>query len=121
MKTGWVLEPFTSTCPKVMLNKEGISTALVNIILNGIEALEGRPNPKVRVESYCKSEKSTIKISDNGMDEELQAKLFEPFYTAKTNGMELGLAYTLEILKAHNAEIEVKSEVAIGFEFIIRF
>jgi C4-dicarboxylate-specific signal transduction histidine kinase len=116
------LEPFTSTCPKVMLNKEEISTALVNIIiLNGIEALEGRPNPKVRVESYFKSEKSTVKISDNGMDEELQAKLFEPFYTAKTNGMELGLVYTLGILKAYNAEIEVKSEVAIGFEFIIRF
>jgi signal transduction histidine kinase len=69
----------------------------------------------VRGESYFKSEKSTLKISDNDirMDEELQAKLFEPFYTARAN--EAGLASTLGILKAHNAEIEVKSEVGIGF------
>jgi hypothetical protein len=47
LKTGWVLEPFTTTCPKVMLNTEEISTALVNIIiLNGIEALEVSPNVK---------------------------------------------------------------------------
>ncbi len=69
----------------------------------------------MRGESYFKSEKSTIKISDNGMDEQLQAKLFEPFYTARTNGVGLGLASTLGILKAHNAEIEVKSEVGLGF------
>ena len=49
------------------------------------------------------------------MDEQLQAKLFEPFYTARTNGVGLGLASTLGILKAHNAEIEVKLEVGLGF------
>ena len=118
-----ILESEVKDCPKVLLNPEQISTALVNILINAIEALENRPKGKVSLHSYFQSGEIIVTISDNGigMDEALQAKLFEPFYTAKTNGVGLGLAATLGILKAHEAEIDVQSDVGVGSVFTLRF
>lgn len=110
-------------CPKLLLNAEEVSTALVNILLNAIEAVETVSDPTVILKSSFKNGKAEIRIIDNGigMDADLQGKLFEPFYTAKTNGVGLGLASTLGILNAHNADIEVNSELGVGSEFIVRF
>lgn len=110
-------------CPRLLINAEQVSTALVNIMVNAIEALEGVENPEIFLNSFSKNGKVLIKIKDNGigMDEELQSKLFEPFYTAKTNGVGLGLASTLGILKAHEAEISVTSSPGKGSEFTVAF
>ncbi|AWV97940.1 hybrid sensor histidine kinase/response regulator [Arcticibacterium luteifluviistationis] len=120
---GVKIETDINKSPKLKLNAEQICTALVNIILNGIEALEGIENPKVSIKSFAKNDRVIVVIADNGigMDEKLQSKLFEPFYTAKTNGVGLGLASTLGILKAHEAEIEVESEIGKGSTFTIEF
>ncbi|KPM47912.1 hybrid sensor histidine kinase/response regulator [Jiulongibacter sediminis] len=110
-------------CPKLLMNAEQVSTAFVNIMVNAIEALEGVENPEIHLNTYSENERVMIKIRDNGigMDEELQSKLFEPFYTAKTNGVGLGLASTLGILKAHEAEISVSSSPGEGSEFTVVF
>ncbi|MFT5884167.1 MAG: PAS domain S-box-containing protein [Arcticibacterium sp.] len=117
------IESNVEACPRVLLHPEQIGTALVNILINAIEALENRPEPKVSLQSYFQNRQAVITISDNGigMDDALQTKLFEPFYTAKTNGVGLGLAATLGILKAHEAEIEVKSELGVGSVFTLKF
>ena len=47
--------------------------------------------------------------------------MFEPFHTTKPKGTGLGLAITHKILELHKAQIEVKSELSIGTEFIIKF
>ncbi len=109
--------------PGITANPEQLATALVNILVNAIEAMEGIDKPRILVTTEVKGHGTLLRIRDNGigMDKELQSKLFEPFYTAKTNGVGLGLASTLSILKAHDAEIEVKSEVGEGSEFIISF
>jgi PAS domain S-box-containing protein len=109
--------------PKIEINAEQITTALVNILINAIEAKVDSSNAEISLKCYHKHGFVVVKIKDNGigMDEELLAKLFEPFYTAKTNGVGLGLASTLGILKGHQAEIDVKSELGLGAEFIIRF
>ncbi|MGR3810604.1 ATP-binding protein [Jiulongibacter sp. NS-SX5] len=110
-------------CPQLMLNAEQVSTAFVNILVNAIEALTTSEKPVIELLAFEKDEQVVVKITDNGigMDEELQSKLFEPFYTAKTNGVGLGLASTLGILKAHNAEINVTSDIGEGSVFTITF
>jgi PAS domain S-box-containing protein len=109
--------------PEIKINGEQIKTAFVNILINAIEAKANTPNSEIVLRCYKKHGYVIIKIEDNGigMDDELLAKLFEPFYTAKTNGVGLGLASTLSILKGHQAEIDVKSELGVGSEFTIRF
>ena len=114
---------FVDNLPILNLNSEMLSTAFVNIMVNAIEAMEGCENPVLKVQTLLKNNRAKVIVTDNGigMDEELLSKLFEPFYTAKTNGVGLGLASTLNILKAHDALIEVTSELGKGARFLIGF
>ena len=63
-------------------------------------------------------------VSDTGpgIPEEIQAKLFEPFFTTKPTGKGtgLGLSVSFGIIKDHNGEISVRSEVGRGTDFVIR-
>ena len=62
-----------------------------------------------------------IKDNGSGISAENKAKLFEPYFTSKRNGIGIGLATTLNLLKAHNAKIEVDSEVGRGTVFRVIF
>jgi signal transduction histidine kinase len=65
-----------------------------------------------------------IVVSDTGpgIPEEIQAKLFEPFFTTKPTGQGtgLGLSVSFGIIKDHQGEISVESEIGKGTDFIIR-
>lgn len=102
--------------------KEKLKIALLNIIINAIEAIENTKGELVI--SLSQNEANfTLEIADNGcgIPQENLSKLFEPYFTSKRNGIGLGLASTLNILQAHNASIEVKSKVNVGTSFLITF
>ena len=52
-------------------------------------------------------------------DEEME-NLFKPFYTTKSNGMGLGLAYCKRAVEAHGGTITVESEVGKRASFTVR-
>jgi signal transduction histidine kinase len=64
-----------------------------------------------------------IQVKDNGsgIKEEELKKLFEPYFTTKKTGMGLGLVSTLNIIKSHQAMIEVDSRADIGTTFKVIF
>ncbi|MFZ6051108.1 sensor histidine kinase [Halocola ammonii] len=104
-----------------------LNQVFMNIISNAVQATEMSKKPLderwVKVKSYQDSENIYVSIKDNGcgMDEETQHKIFEPFFTTKEvgEGTGLGLAIVLGIIKDHNGNIEVKSAVNEGTEFLI--
>ncbi len=69
------------------------------------------------------NQQTQVIIKDNGcgITEENLSRLFEPYFTAKRNGMGLGLSSTLNILQSHKAEVEVQSKLNEGTSFIINF
>ena len=99
-----------------------IKIALLNLILNAIEAV-----PESFGEIYISTLQSgnvlCIKIKDNGIgiSEENINRLFEPYFTSKPNGMGLGLTATLNILQSHKATVEVESEEGKGTTFSVYF
>ena len=106
----------------IRAEKEKLKIALLNIIINAIEAIENAKGELVV--SLTQNEGIfTLEIADNGcgIPQENLSKLFEPYFTSKRNGIGLGLASTLNILQAHNASIEVKSKVNVGTSFLITF
>jgi signal transduction histidine kinase len=64
-----------------------------------------------------------LTIADNGIGiaEENIPRIFEPYYTRKRTGAGLGLPFSLNIMKAHGATIDVKSKIGVGTTFVITF
>jgi PAS domain S-box-containing protein len=106
---------------RLMINadKEKLKIAFLNIIINAIEAMEDYGNLYLKLEET--SEGYDLSISDTGcgISEENLSRLFEPYFTAKKNGLGLGLAATMNILQSHNAAIEVSSTLNKGTTFFI--
>ena len=94
----------------------------INLLLNAFEATRDREVPKVDIYTTTMQKGPlNIHIVDNGegMDEATMEKIFIPFFTTRNNGSGIGLALTKQILHLHQADIQLKSEVGKGTEFII--
>jgi two-component system, NtrC family, sensor histidine kinase HydH len=104
------------------VDEDMLYRAFLNIILNGIQAME--TGGRLVVETQ-EGEEGQIIISfrDNGpgMSAEKAAQVFEPFFTDKTKGTGLGLAITKNIVEEHGGEIRVESRVQEGTRFVILF
>ncbi|HEX5170173.1 MAG TPA: CHASE3 domain-containing protein [Cyclobacteriaceae bacterium] len=108
--------------PRVLVDKEKIKIALLNIFINAIEAME----PGMGVLSLAlekRNGKVVLSVSDNGrgIAEEDLDKLFDPFYTAKDGGMGLGLTTSQSIFSRHNIDVDVNSQLGVGTTFYITF
>jgi PAS domain S-box-containing protein len=104
------------------LDSNKIKIALLNIIINAVEAMDEGKGLLI-IKSYINNNYCYISIKDNGtgISPENMSRLFEPYFTAKNNGIGLGLAATLNIIQSHKATVDVNSEVGKGTEFIITF
>ena len=104
----------------IMADKENLKIAIVNILVNAIEAVENKSG-RVKVKTIQTGKMVNIEIEDNGtgIPESSLSNIFEPYYTSKNNGMGLGLAATHNIIHSLNGTIEVESEVGKGTKFII--
>lgn len=100
-----------------------LKQALLNIIINSIQAMKNSSQPQLEIKMLSDEKLVLLSIRDNGvgMTAETRKKIFEPFHTTKPKGTGLGLAITHKILELHQAQIEVKSELNKGTEFIIKF
>lgn len=106
----------------VMADISKLKIALLNIIINAIEAMESK-NGELCITVSAGDEFHRLQISDNGcgITEDNLSRLYEPYFTSKRNGMGLGLATTLNILQSHKAQIDVTSTLNVGTDFIITF
>ncbi len=113
---------FAENLPRIFVDKEKIKIALINIIINAIEAMTAKEGI-LSVQTIQNNNIIIISITDNGkgISEDELEKLFEPFFTAKPSGLGLGLTSTKNILDSHNADIHVSSEFGKGTTFNIQF
>ncbi|MEO8151080.1 MAG: ATP-binding protein [Bacteroidia bacterium] len=97
-----------------------LTMAFLNIIINGIEAVEENKGV-IRLKTDCKEKKCKISIEDNGcgISEDNLGKIFEPYFTGKSNGMGLGLATAHNIIRTHKGIINVESKPGVGTKFNI--
>ncbi|MGA7614794.1 MAG: ATP-binding protein [Thermoanaerobaculia bacterium] len=105
--------------PTLRCDPSQIQQVVINLLLNGAEALKG--GGKVTVKTSHDEEHVLLEVSDTGagIPSELLSKIFDPFFTTKEEGkgVGLGLAVVYGIVKAHNGEIEVTSHVGEGTSF----
>lgn len=120
----------------VLGNKTKIHQVFVNLITNAVDAMDGEGNirihasmldkddpeitnnPDLKPQSYCKI---TIEDTGHGIPKEKLNRIFEPFYTTKEvgKGTGLGLSIVHTIIKEHEGNISVNSEIGQGTTFVI--
>ncbi len=110
--------------PPVRMDRRLIRQALINVIVNAIQAMPqgGVVRVLARRELLGGRDWLRIDIADQGMGipSELIHRVFEPFFTTKAQGTGLGLAVVRRILDEHGGEITVESTPGRGTTFIIR-
>ncbi len=108
---------------KVKIDREMISRALINIIRNAAEALDGRENCIVSVRISGAPGSPLIEVHDNGpgIPAEILSDIFIPFFSTKKKGSGIGLSVCQQIMQLHRGTIYVTSERGIGSSFFLAF
>jgi len=113
-----------SDLPQLMVDAQQLHQALMNIILNSLEAMPQGGKLKVRSGYDQRDETIKIEITDTGygIPEENLPYLFEPFFSSKPEGKGtgLGLSIVYEVIDEHNGSIELESEVGKGTTFTVK-
>ena len=106
----------------IMADIEKLKIAFLNIVINAVEAVPGQSGV-ITISIKDESPVYRVHIMDNGsgIPEENISRIFEPYFTSKTNGFGLGLAATWNILQSHRATIDVTSQLGEGTSFILGF
>jgi len=97
-----------------------LKQAVLNVILNGAQAMPEGGKLEVTLEDDRKT--ALLRIADEGagIPEEIREKIFDLYFTTKTEGSGIGLAMTYRILQLHYGSIEVQSITGRGTEFQLR-
>jgi signal transduction histidine kinase len=101
-----------------------IEQVLINLILNAIEAVRNKPNPRIVLSAYTDNDSRVIiKVADNGsgMSETMLDKIFIPFFSTRKNGTGIGLNLCKQIMQIHKGTISVQSVENEGTAFYLRF
>ena len=100
-----------------------IRQALMNILLNSLQAIKERGEIKISVvKKFIRNEDMVlVKIEDNGVgiDSADLSHIFDPFFTTRSEGSGLGLSITHNIIEMHRGYIKVDSEKGEGTVFNI--
>ena len=112
--------------PRVHGDKIQLQQVLLNVIVNGMEAMSGAADG--RRELFVGSARDgasgvrvTVRDSGVGLDGASTERLFDPFYTTKAGGMGIGLAISRSIVESHGGRIWATSNTPRGavFEFTL--
>jgi signal transduction histidine kinase len=106
----------------VMANVDAdlLKQAVLNVILNGAQAMPEGGKLEVALEEDRKFAILRIADQGGGIPEEIREKIFDLYFTTKSEGSGIGLAMTYRILQLHYGSIEVQSETGRGTEFQLR-
>ncbi|MBN1485502.1 MAG: GAF domain-containing protein [Chloroflexia bacterium] len=119
---GVVLESrLQSGLPRIEALPDQLKQVFLNLSLNALQSMPR--GGRLLVETGFNGTLGEIYLSftdtGEGISEEMQSRLFEPFSTNRTEGTGLGLAISYGIVERHGGRIEVESEIGVGSTFTI--
>lgn len=115
-----VIENFGET-PEILCYPQKLSQVFVNLLVNACQAMSERG--EIRITTSTQGEKVCVEVSDSGkgIPADKLSHIFDPFFTTKPvgEGTGLGLSVSYEIIKQHEGDMQVVSEVGKGTTFQI--
>ncbi len=100
-------------------DRRGLAAALVSLLENAAQATP--QGGKVRLEGMANSKRVRISVADTGggIPRTAFARVFEPFYSTRSDGTGLGLAIVKSVVELHGGTIDVTSSADSGTQFTI--
>ena len=100
--------------PECEADRDLLESAVENVVRNAVEATTSPAD--VTIETLQEPSGLVIRVSDRGagMDARQRERAFEDFFTTKTSGSGLGLAFTKRVLIAHGGDVTLDSEAGRG-------
>ncbi|MBA3806445.1 MAG: PAS domain S-box protein [Acidobacteria bacterium] len=95
------------------LDESSIRAALINLILNAVQAMPEGGRLGVTTTRGAMSLQLEITDTGVGMSAEQAEQIFEPFYTTKSQGLGLGMSYAKRIIEQHRGTISVESRPGV--------
>jgi signal transduction histidine kinase len=105
-----------------MIDAAQIRQCLINLVRNATDAVIAKGGGKVTLRTRKGDACVVIDVEDEGtgIAPDVQARMFDPFFSTKEGGSGLGLALTQQIVKDHGGELTVSSTVGRGTTFTVR-
>ncbi len=100
--------------PTVQLDRETFQAALLNLILNAQQSMDGGGQLVVRTRELPGWVMLDLIDTGGGIEPEIQKKIFEAFYSTKPGGSGLGLPTAKKIIEAHGGKMAIESEAGRG-------
>ena len=106
--------------PPVQADAEQLWEALLNLIRNAVDAMPAGGNLTVSAKRNGADALVSIRDSGRGMTEEEARNLFVPFFTTKSDGTGLGLAYAQQVISEHGGRIDCATVPGKGSTFSVQ-
>jgi PAS domain S-box-containing protein len=112
--------------PAIHSNPVQLQQVLLNLAINAFDAMRDTPAPKRKVVITTRSNgdgtvRTSVRDYGVGISEEMQYRLFDPFFSTKTEGLGMGLAIVRSIVESHGGTITAENADGGGtrFEFVL--
>ena len=109
-----------SQAESLMTNHQALCGAMINLLENAMQA--SSPGGRIILTGRVAAESIILSVHDEGqgIDVALQERLFEPFFTTRSEGTGLGLAIVRGVIQSMGGSVQINSLPDAGSEFLIR-
>ncbi|HZI18031.1 MAG TPA: ATP-binding protein [Pyrinomonadaceae bacterium] len=107
--------------PPLRGDRESLRSVFTNLIINGMQAMEGAEGGRLRVSLAAADGHARVRVSDTGrgIAADNLSKIFEPYFSTKETGTGLGLAIVKKAVEEHNGRVSVESAQGAGTTFTV--
>jgi len=110
-------------CPndcQILANKSALAGAIQNLVHNSLAVI--KESAVINIRAFCKDQHAYISVQDNGpgISADIKEKIFEPFFTSRSQGTGLGLSVVKSVADAHQGEAMLLSGPDEGAHFCIK-
>src|ERR1041385_943731 len=105
----------------VRIDTDLVKQALLNIVLNGVQAMPDGGTLRLTVKRDGDSALISVRDQGAGIPENIRDKIFNLYFTTKTGGSGIGLAMAYRVVQLHHGSVEFTSIIDHGTTFFLRF
>ena len=117
-----VIRAYAPGCPEAMLDARELCKALLNLVLNALEAMSAGGRLTVTTAYSSEARMVTVVVEDTGtgMSEETLSRMYDLFFTTKPQGTGLGMALARSVVDLHGGELAIVSAPGKGTRVTVR-